>query len=225
MRASGTIAPSRNGLERGFTLIELLVALTLFGMIGVALAGGIHFGTRVWESGKRETEESGEIQRAQQLIRRLLSQSMELRDRALDESEPPAFEGTTDRLFFTAPWLTGLSHAGLHYIEIAGGEDVDGTPSLNVRWHDRQAAQEGFNPGEEEDRSLVRAVDAIRFEYFGRAGDDREASWHDRWDPADGIPIGVALDLTLIGGDRGTWPRLVVAVKTGGTELAGENLQ
>ena len=33
----------------GFTLIELLIALTLFGLLSVALLGGLRFGTRVWK--------------------------------------------------------------------------------------------------------------------------------------------------------------------------------
>ncbi len=59
----------------GFTLIELLVALTLVGLISVALFGGLRFGARVWEEGALHSARLAEIETVQSLLRRQLAQA------------------------------------------------------------------------------------------------------------------------------------------------------
>ncbi|MDH3594369.1 MAG: prepilin-type N-terminal cleavage/methylation domain-containing protein, partial [Rhodospirillales bacterium] len=63
----------------GFTLVELLVALTLLGLIFVALFGGLRFGTRTWETGNQRSEAFAEVEVMQSLLRRQLAQAVTLR--------------------------------------------------------------------------------------------------------------------------------------------------
>jgi general secretion pathway protein J len=54
--------------EAGFTLIELLIAMTLLGLLTVALFGGFRFGVRAWDRTESASAGANEIRRAQATI-------------------------------------------------------------------------------------------------------------------------------------------------------------
>jgi len=96
---------ARHGRRRsgGFTLVELLVAMTLLGLIFVALFGGLRFGRRLLSSrllgrgflGRRRFDE---FQRALSLSRSVLTQRLGrlvdegLLEKRLYEERPPRHE-------------------------------------------------------------------------------------------------------------------------------------
>ena len=65
--------PTRSRSTAGFTLVELLVAMTLIGLISVALFGGLRFGARAWEAGNERAESFSQLEVVQSLLRRELN--------------------------------------------------------------------------------------------------------------------------------------------------------
>lgn len=93
------VPPGRRSIG-GFTLVELPVAMTLLGLIFVALFGGLRFGTRTWEVGNERSEAFAEVEVVQSLLRRQLAQAVMLR---VPKGHEPVFLGEEDRLGFAAP--------------------------------------------------------------------------------------------------------------------------
>ena len=59
----------------GFTLVELLVAITLLGLIAVALSGALRFGARVWDVGTERGAQSSRVEAAQNFLRRRIAEA------------------------------------------------------------------------------------------------------------------------------------------------------
>jgi general secretion pathway protein J len=144
----------------GFTLLEILVALTLFGLIAVAVAGGIRFGARVWETGRQTAEASGEVHQAQSFVRQLLSGAILIPEDEGSEEALPSFLGEESRLLFSAAWLTSFDRAGIYQFEIALSPSGEGGQDMVVRWRGLQAARQGVDFGEsEQSRTLLSSVE------------------------------------------------------------------
>ncbi len=199
----------------GFTLLEILVALTLFGLIAVAVAGGIRFGARVWETGRQTAEASGEIHQTQSFLRRLLSGAILIPEDGASEEALPFFLGEESRLLFSAAWLTSFDHAGIYQFEIALTPSAEGGQDMEVRWRGLQAARQGADFGKaEQSRTLLSNVERIGLSYFGVLGEEKEPAWHARWEVADRLPRMVALRLEPSTSAKTAWPELVVKVRT-----------
>jgi general secretion pathway protein J len=126
--SSGGCAPATSGCG-GFTLVELLVAMTLLGLIFVALFGGLRFGTRVWETGNAQSERIAEVEIAQSLLRRLLRQAF-----VPDAAEGVGtVRGEADRLAFTAPAPSRFLLGGIYLYEVFVEEHDDGG-DLGISW-------------------------------------------------------------------------------------------
>ena len=65
---------SRDTTDTGFTLVELLVATSVLALLSVVLFGGMRFGARAWEAGEASIERTGEVEAAQDLLRRTFSE-------------------------------------------------------------------------------------------------------------------------------------------------------
>lgn len=200
----------------GFTLLEILVALTLFGLIAVAVAGGIRFGARVWETGRQTAEASGEVHQAQSFVRQLLSGAILIPEDEGSEEALPSFLGEESRLLFSAAWLTSFDRAGIYQFEIALSPAGEGGQDMVVRWRGLQAAQQGADFGEsEQSRTLLSSVERMGISYFGVVGEEKEPAWHARWEDTGRLPQMVALKFAPSPPAQTAWPELVVKVRTG----------
>jgi len=199
----------------GFTLLEILVAITLFGLIAVAVAGGIRFGARVWETGRQTAEVSGAVHQTQALLRRLLSGAI-LVSVERDTGEPlPSFLGEEGRLLFSAPWLTSFDRAGIYQFEVTLSTPGEASQDMVVRWRGLEAARQGTDFGEaDQARTLLRGIEQMSLSYFGILGEDEEPAWHARWEEQDRLPRMVSLKLVPSQVSETAWPELLVRVRT-----------
>ncbi|MFQ6017533.1 MAG: prepilin-type N-terminal cleavage/methylation domain-containing protein [Kiloniellaceae bacterium] len=205
--------------SRGFTLVELLIALTLLGLISVALFGGLRFGTRAWEAGSRHAERLAEIDAVQGLLRRQLAQAVLPRRQGLGPEGATGFAGDPDRIRFAALLPSHIGVAGLYLFELrmSQGEDLH---RLDLAWRlyrpDEPASFGIGEAGVSGQRTLIDGIERADFGYYGVLPDRQEADWHDRWAEAAGLPGLISLKLEFPDDDPRSWPALVVSPRFGG---------
>lgn len=194
----------------GFALIELLVALTVLGLLSLALFGGLRFGARAWEAGDVQSEWLAELETSQSLLRRQLARAVYTKEKG-DDPELEAFRGEPDIVRFVAPFAAQAGATGGFYrFEIFAADDGEGR-GLYFRWA-------VYRPSEppryeaENSRRLVGDIEALRIRYFGDPDDQGDPRWRDRWEDAVVLPEVVSIDLEFAGSDRRRWPELRVAL-------------
>lgn len=201
---------------RGFTLIELLVALTLLGLIAVALFGGLRFGARAWEAGNERAEGLAEIDVAQGFLRRHLAQASVPLSSAQGARGPTVIAGTREGMRFVAPVAPQFGVGGLYLLDLAAVEE-DGDKRLQVAWQLYRPDGEDRGPAEDDPlsgvRTLLAGVEDVSFAYYGVVESDSRPDWHEAWEDGTRLPDLVAVDVVFPAGDRRAWPQLVVALR------------
>jgi general secretion pathway protein J len=217
----------------GFTLLELLVAMTVLGVLTALLAGGLRFGTRVWEREQNQLDQWAELEIVQDVIRRLVGQALLINDTAKTGAQSGAFVGLEDSIRFLGPPPAQSLVGGIYQYELFGRTDPDGQ-RLVLNWRLRlpegevpKARVTNAAPDEIEkmqagrDVVLADHVASVAFSYFGTSDDGTAASWRGRWDDASKLPSLVRMTVTFPPGDRRSWPDLIVVPQI--TAVAGES--
>ena len=197
---------------RGFTFVELLVAMGLIGLMSLALVGGLRFGTRAWEGGTRQAQEAGQVERAQNLLRRQLAQP--LARPAGNREVSGAFAGDTDHMVFVASWFAAVGGSGLTAFQVSSGAGTSG-PRLMLRWHPfRQDWDGSFSDDPERSRILLEGLEELSITYYGLRRGTEDAGWSDSWVEQPGPPTLIAIEGRFAEADHKVWPRLVIAPRT-----------
>ena len=203
--------PTRSRSTAGFTLVELLVAMTLIGLISVALFGGLRFGARAWEAGNERAESFSQLEVVQSLLRRELN----LADSLLGSDGRFSFEGTADRLLFTAPGPANFGLGGHYLFELASRDDGP-RQDLMLRWRIYRAEQEvRLDDEETEERALLEGIESLEIRYFGDPEDRGEPDWEVEWEEQQRPPGLVQIRVTFPAGDDRVWPVLTIAPRAG----------
>jgi general secretion pathway protein J len=203
---------SPNPRLAGFTLIELVIAITLMGLVLVALYGGLRLGLNSWDSGEQRAEAVNRLRAAQEFLRRQLTQSMTVYQINDQQAQTAVFVGRPDRIEFIAPMLTHFGQGGLYRIRVETG---DGRLWLRWRAYDRADPDAGV----EQETVLLNKVTAVEWGYFGPEPDgepgqqpSQPSRWYSEWPSGKQRPQLVRLNLKL-GGEP--WPDLVTALVEG----------
>ena len=202
----------RDRYRRGFTLVELLVAITLLGLIAVALSGVVRFGNRAWEAAEENGNRIGRIETVQELLRRQLGQAVIPANLDGSMIEMPTFVGDAGSLRFVALLPPYLGAGGYYVFDIRAFDGEDGR-QVQLAWHlyrgaDGLAAVDGEQA---QGRVLLRDIDEMWFSYFGAENPVDEPRWMDRWEETDRLPRAVAIYVTFPEGDQRLWPPMVAA--------------
>lgn len=209
----------------GFTLLELLVAITVLGLLTGLLASGLGFGARVWERQRGHLELTSDLQIAQDVLRRTLSQAISLPTPADDADPPPSFVGTETSLEFLGPPPARSLTGGLFAYDV----DVEGEePAQRLVLHWRLRTPDGkppkrhvtnAAPGPEEmlllgkEVVLLDRLASVEFSFFGSGENAANPTWSNSWRSADKLPGMVRVRVTFPPGDPRFWPDLLVAPK------------
>jgi general secretion pathway protein J len=131
--------------ENGFTLLEILVAISVLGLILLALTSGVHFAGRAWRTEERETAKQGDLDAVQNALRELVMGGAE-------------FDGDLGSLHFVGRMPAALARGGLYDIEL---KSRDGR--LLVFWHPHF---KGPMDGAETNMAELGKGMVLRFAYF-----------------------------------------------------------
>ena len=202
----------------GFTLIELLVVMVLFGLISTALLGGLRFGTRAWDAGLQQSEAIGQIEVAQNLLRRQFAELL-TRRRVEDENDHvPAFEGDSDQMAVASFYPSHVGLGGINYFEYRIVDTEEGLKRLELTWrpYPEDGKKTKDKPELAEERFLIDGIEEAEFRYYGVPQGDEKPRWTDKWEKEVFPPYLVALSIEFPAEDRRYWPELMVAPKAGG---------
>lgn len=202
--------PPLNRQHRGFTLIELVIAITLMGLVLVALYSGLRLGLNSWDSGEQRAEAVNRLRATQEFLRRQLTQSMTIYQWNDQQEQTAVFVGKSDHIEFIAPMLTHLGQGGLYRIRVEAGDG-----RLWLRW--RTYVRDDAEAGVEQETVLLNQVSAVEWGYFGsepgdQPGQLRPPRWYSEWPGGQRRPQLVRLNLNLNGAP---WPDLVAALVEG----------
>jgi general secretion pathway protein J len=91
--------------QSGFTLLELLIAITILGLILVALTNGVRFAGQAWETQTKRIARQGDLDAVQNVVRQLVTPAKRL-------------SGTPLSLKFVGALPAALARGGLYDIEL-----------------------------------------------------------------------------------------------------------
>lgn len=196
--------------QAGFTLLELLVAMVLLGLLASLLYGGLHFGTRVWEKGNQELEQLEEVQTAQRLFRRQLSNAIPYSFEEANARGAITFIGTRHSLWFIGPSPAQSLTGGLYQL-LVDGEDV--ADKKNVMLSFALLDENSDWSGEivnGKTVTILEDIEEIEFAYFGTDRSNLEPRWTDEWVDRSIMPSLIRIIVRFSSGDKRIWPDLIV---------------
>jgi general secretion pathway protein J len=197
--------PTSRGGERGFTLLELIIAMTVFGLIGLAVFGVIVLGASSAAKGERVVEQARRYRIANEVITRQIAsvepiQLPNQRDtEGLDDEEAgdaqPFFFGEPETLEFVTSAPQRPDASGLAIVQYWVEDGM-------LRMSERPIFT-AYGTGKDLDRSieedsvtttLLYDVESVTFTYL-RESDTEE--WFEEWNAVDEemLPACVRIDV------------------------------
>lgn len=200
-----TSASRKLAADEGFTLVEMLVALSLLGLLAVALASTTGLGLRAWSGTAEITEQVDRTRAAQQVLRRTLSALYP--EWTADRPAYVDFFGASDEMKFLAPAPAALGIPGLSRFQLRV-ERSEGQASLIVAVTPDRSPQGRDSPAKE--TVLVSGAREIEFSYFGTGETTQTRSWQTRWQRRPEPPRLIRIDVEAGPDGKPIWPSFVV---------------
>ncbi|MGH8491455.1 MAG: prepilin-type N-terminal cleavage/methylation domain-containing protein [Gammaproteobacteria bacterium] len=189
----------------GFTLVELLLALTLTGLIMVALYSGLRVGTRASDAAETRAAMTEDQRAVIGFISRQVTRAYPLV--WLDQGEQQlVFRGSARSLIFTANSPIRGEPGGLYIGAIAL---VSGGRLVFTYWRAEPDLDDPLVAPEDARRTvMLNHVQDALFSYYGKSR--RVTAWHDTWNDDERLPARVRLSIKTA--RHGDWPVLVIPV-------------
>jgi general secretion pathway protein J len=216
-----TAASRRGTSSAGFTLLELLIAITLLGLLMVALFGGLRLGARAWERSEERLDEVARLQVVENFLRDRIAQAYPLVAEDETSASRLTFEGQPDGLRFVTLMPehlgTGFAEFTVAVVDHAGGRD------LVAQWRrveDPSDALEAVREDEEPQvKLLLEGVESLELAYYGAPGRGEPIAWREQWLEARALPDLIRVRIVFAEGDRRRWPDLIVRPMTDAAAL------
>jgi type II secretory pathway pseudopilin PulG len=180
----------------------MLIVLALLGMLAVVLCGSIFLGINARNRVTAVALDHQDFSSFQRIM------TLELARAYPDWIENGRysavnFDGGPDSLRFMAPALD-VQGQGLAYYTLSVSQ-ARGRPAILLR-----ATLSSTNQTPTLETHFAIGLAKIHFEYFGISQDGGAELWQENWTMRTTLPDLVAIQVTFPGGDRRSWPILVV---------------
>jgi len=190
--------------EAGVTLLELLIAMTLLGLLSIALLTSLKTGTRIWSIAEGAATDANNVRNASAELSRMIADAYPETVQGASDGHVD-FQGRSDTLTFLTPdrGLPGaLSRVTLAIKEVDGAQMLSLTRSLELA---------ATGTAHRDTRILLRGVAALDLAYYGKPDKDSDPHWLTTWVNHSRLPDLVRVRVTLADARSGTWPELIVA--------------
>ncbi len=186
--------------DSGFTLLEMLVAMTLLGLLSVALFGALRFGLRIWERSETLTAQSNLVRKVQAQLTREIMQAYPEVVGSDPTHQSVAFDGRSNTLSYLA---ADLAHPGaLDKVEIG---IAPGSHALT-----RTEKMELSSGGSARSMTLLGGISAMDISYFGSQGENDAPRWQSEWQNRMSLPSLVRIRARFAEKNSAPWPDLIV---------------
>lgn len=190
--------------KAGFTLLELLVAMTLLGLLSVALFSGLRFGTQVWARSEAATAATDKVYAFQALLSREIARAYPLFVTGNDVTDAHVeFNGTSQAMRFLGPDPQGSG--AMLKIELSAVRDGNAWAFEILKHPELSLAQNDTIMAE------LRGLRSAEFSYFGAQDEKSAPAWHTNWQHMKRLPALIRIRAKFVPGTGTAWPDLVVA--------------
>lgn len=204
-RPGGTVGMSSVSGQAGFSLLELLVALSVLGLVLIALNHGVQTGLGVWNVQARQINRTKDLDATARILRTVLTQIPAAA--STNPASPPAaivFTGKADELELVGNLPTGLGTDS--YADLALHLNAK---RLVLNWspHRHELADPVAAANVTE---ILRGVERLDLAYWGPPSPNAPSTWLAGWDGPT-LPNLVRIRLNFAAGDARRWPDLIIA--------------
>ena len=198
----------RSAANRGFTLLEVLVALVLFSLVLMMLYGTLYSSGRSWRVSEVQARENDDKRLILAFIRRQVGEAVPLVQ--ADEREARMmFRGEDSSLQFVSRLPAHHAGSGVCFLKLEVRDDELVLKYLPLA-RDKDLFAEGVFTDAAE-IALLKNVETIDLDYFGRDTPDAEPVWRDNWDNKARLPE--LMRFQVIAEAPASWPPLVIALR------------
>lgn len=193
--------------QAGFTLLELVVALSVLGLVIIALNQGLQTGLGIWNVQSRQIRRTKDLDATARTLRALLTQIPISTSAAINPGSPSvaiAFTGKADQLAFVGNLPTGLgtdSYADIT-LSLSGKR-------LTLNWLPHRHELPGPAPAANV-IEILRGVERLDLAYWGPPVPAAPSTWLAGWD-GPRLPNLLRVRLGFAAGDTRRWPDLIIA--------------
>lgn len=189
--------------EAGFTLLELLIAMTLLGLLTVALFSGLRFGTQVWARSEAATAATDKAYAFQALLSREIERAYPLFVTKDVTETHVEFDGTPAAMGFLGPDPQGsgaMLKIELLTVRDGGAQafEIVEHPELSIAQNETVMAE-------------LRGLRSAEFAYFGAEDEKTAPAWHASWHNMKRLPALIRIRAKFVRGTGAVWPDLVIA--------------
>jgi general secretion pathway protein J len=189
-------------------VVEALVAVTLLGLLSVALTAGLRLGLDAWARGSVHADQLSRTLAVQGLLRDIVGQAYPY----FLSSDPTRryvdFDGTSELLVLLAPMPVALGVAGRSRFRLFTAKR-NGFSDLIMTSQPELADADA--PSTIQKKTLLSGTASIEFSYFGKLRSETAVRWHDRWSEQTALPQLLRIRVQFPEGDTRLWPDLVIA--------------
>jgi general secretion pathway protein J len=206
-RVGKLAAISPTSRQAGFTLLELLVALSVLGLVLIALNYGVRTGLGVWSVEAQQINRTKDLDATARLLRSMLTQIPVSASTSINPGSPAvaiAFSGKGDELAFVSNLPMGLgttSYADIT-LRLSGKRLV-----MNWSPHRHELTGPAPVPAMTE---ILNGVERLDLAYWGPPLPAASPTWLAAWD-GPSLPKLLRVRLGFVAGDPRRWADLIIA--------------
>lgn len=194
----------RSRHEGAFTLLELMISIALIAIMAVIIAGALRLGFRSTSAGEKRIEFLERLRRSFFIIDAQVQSAMLL---TFDDSgvRKPYFDGSATSLRVATNFSIWGGQRGYVVAHYTAKPDASGKLTL-------VASENVVGTSLTREATLLKDLDAVRFEYWLKDTAEEEGAWQEDWSDETHVPEKIKVTLTR----RGEEYALVIPVRVRG---------